>query len=270
VATKLLPAVLFCVGGVGAAWAAFEARDRRADEAAEPERSYTLHLNDQAIELQPGQTLRVAGEFENPELRLDVGPTRHFRYGQMAFDYPANFVWEADLSDPSLKMWTMDGADLSLMVFRSSFGYVSQEFAESVADQFEDPEFTDIEHVFGGETITGTRLEVEIAGTLLIYEAYDVPVDVGGAILIVMDATDTGLHTEEYATTMELLSETLRFGDQLVSAREQELLEEIADVRQQIEVFEVTYTDDQPILKELRERLTKLEAALAELRADER
>ena len=45
------------------------------------------------------------------------------------------------------------------------------------------------------------------------------------------------------------------------------LEEQTAEVREQIEVFKVTYTDDQPMMKELYAQLAQLEAALEAARA---
>ena len=263
---SVLAALFLSAGVVGASVWSDPSFDPRSDENAEPERAYTLLIDGQEVALQPGVEFQLEGKFENPTMKLELGSTRHFRYGGISFEYPANFVWEADVSDPSFRMWTMDGADVTLMVLRTSFGFTADEFVESLADEFDSFESDPITQELGSLTLQGQAVTTEVAQSVLTYDVFEVPSEVGSTLLILMDATDDGLHTEEYRRVLRGLATSLRLDGGGDPERVRALEAEIADVQAQIEVFEVTYTDDQPILKELRERLAKLEAELAELR----
>lgn len=263
---SVLAALFLSAGVVGASVWSGPSIDPRSDENAEPERAYTLQVDGQQVALQPGVEVQLEGRFENPTVKLVLGSTRNFRYGGVSFDYPANFVWEADVSDPSFRMWTMDGADVSLMVFRTSFGFSAEEFVDSLAEEFDSFESNPISQELGALKLQGQAVTTEVAQSVLTYDVFEVPSEVGSTLLILMDATDDGLHTEEYRRVLRGLATSLRLDGVADPEGARALEAKIADVQEQIEVFEVTYTDDQPILKELRDRLAKLEAELAELR----
>ena len=263
---SVLAAALFCVGTVvPLVWSS--ASHAPADESAEPHRDYILSIDGDSFVVRPGVELKINREFKSPTVQLDVGPVRHFAYGDLAFDYPAAFVWEADAFDPSMRIWTMDGADISMMVFRTSFGFSADEFADSLETEFEDLERERISHSFGSSELSGTQVTTEIAGSILVYEILEAPVEVGGALLVIMDATDDGLHTSEYGEAMTLLKQSFRLAGAVDSKKVAALEAQIAELQEQIEVFKVTYTDEQPMMKELYAELAQLEAALKAARA---
>jgi len=161
----------------------------------------------------------------------------------------------------------MDGADISMMVFRSSFGFSAEEFADSLEEEFDDVEREEISQSLGEMRLSGTMVTTEIASSILVYEILEVPVQVGGALLVIMDSTDNGAHTREYSETLALLKQSFRLADGVDFEKIAALEEQTAEVREQIEVFKVTYTDDQPMMKELYAQLAQLEAALEAARA---
>lgn len=264
---SVLTALFLGAGVVGASAWTGPSIDSRGNENAEPQRAYTLLVDGQEVALQPGAEVQLEGKFENPKLKLELGSTRHFKYGGIAFDYPANFVWEADVSDPSFRMWTMDGASVSLMVFRTSFGFSAEEFVDSLAEEFDSMETQPLIQKLGALELSGEAVTTQIAGSMLTYDVFEVPSEVGSTLLILMDSTEDGLHTAEYQLTLRSLRESLRRRGGVDPAQVREIETQIQDVRQQIEVFEVTYTDDQPILQELHAKLAKLEAQLAQAQA---
>jgi len=262
-----LTATLFCVGAALTAFAPSFAGGSPQDEAAEPPRDYILSIDGDSFVVRPGVELKIEREFKSPTVRLDVGPIRYFAYGDLVFDYPAAFVWEADAFDAAMRTWTMDGADISMMVFRSSFGFSAEEFADSLEEEFDDVEREEISQSLGEMRLSGTMVTTEIASSILVYEILEVPVQVGGALLVIMDSTDNGAHTREYSETLALLKQSFRLADGVDFEKIAALEEQTAEVREQIEVFKVTYTDDQPMMKELYAQLAQLEAALEAARA---
>jgi hypothetical protein len=263
---SVLAAALFCVGTVvPVVWS--NAGQAPQDEAVEPRRDYILSMNGDSFVIRPGVELKIDRDFKQPTVRLDVGPIRHFSYGGMAFEYPAAFVWEADVFDASMKTWTMDGADISMMVFRTSFGFSAEEFADSLEEEFPDLEREEISRSLGSFQLSGTQLTTQIASSTLIYEVLEAPVKVGGALIVIMDATDGGAHTSEHGEAMALLEQTFRLAGGLDIEKIAALEAQIADLREQIEVFKVTYADDQPMMKELYSSLERIEAELKRARA---
>jgi hypothetical protein len=257
-----LTATLFCISSALTAFAPSFAGDSTQDEVAEPPRDYILSINGDSFVVRPGVELKIERDFKQPTLRLDVGALRHFAYGDLLFDYPAAFVWEADAFDSAMKTWTMDGADISMMIFRTSFEFSADEFADSLEGEFDEIEREEIERSLGSYALSGTQVTTEIAGSTLIYEVLEAPVELGSALIVVMDSTDDGRHTSEYKQAMDLLQQTFRIAGGVDNEQIAELEAKIAAVREQIEVFKVTYTDDQPMMKELYAELAQLEAAL--------
>lgn len=243
-----------------AAWSAARAEPAQTDESAEPLRAYTLSLDGQQFELQPGKPIQIEGKFEDPEAELKLGDTRHFAYGGLTFDYPAHYVWEADLEDPMVKIWTMDGADVTLFVLRSEFEWAAQEYAEVVADSLEsEGEIVPLTRTYGGQTLRGVQLRARAAGFALTYEVLNIPVAHGGLLLVAMDSGDDAAPSAEFQELTNLLADTLApEAVARLKARKAELEKEIA-------VWEVTYGDDHEFLQELREKLARVESELRNL-----
>jgi len=264
---SLLTAILFCTGTALAAWAPSSLDAQRQNEAAEPRRDYVLSVDGNSVVVRPGEELQLKGEFKDPRVRLDVGPVRHFAYGGIAFDYPASFVWEADIVDSFMKTWTMDGADISIMVFRTEFEFTAEEFTESLAEEFDEIEQEQIVRRFGESEFAGEQVITVIAGSTLIYEALQVPVEEGSTLLVIMDSSEGSSHSSEYAEAVGMMRETFRLVGNVDAEEVAKLEEQIAEVREQIEVFKVTYTDEQPMMKELYAELARLEAELQAARS---
>jgi hypothetical protein len=263
---SVLAAALFCVGTVvPVLWSS--ASSASQDEAVEPPRDYILSINGDSYVLRPGVELQIEQDFKKPTVRLDVGAIRHFAYGGVAFDYPAGFVWEADAFDPAMKTWTMDGADISMMLFRTSFGFSADEYADSLAEEFDEVEQESIYRSMGSVKLQGTQITTVVAGSTLVYEVLEAPVQVGGALLVMMDTTDNGAHSEEYEEAMALLKQSFRLTGAADAGKVDALEAQIAEVQAQIEVFKVTYSDDQPMMQELYAELARLETALKSARS---
>lgn len=237
------------------------------DETIEPPRDYILSIDGDSFVVRPGVELKIERDFKQPTVRLDVGPVRHFSYGGLMFDYPAAFVWEADAYDAAMKTWTLDGADISMMIFRTTFDFGADEFADSLEVEFDEIEREEITRKIGAFELMGTQVTTEIAGSVLIYEVLEAPVELGGALLVIMDSTDGGGHTSEYLQAIALLKKSFRLAGEVDANKVAKLESQIAEVRKQIDVFKVTYTDDQPMMKELYAKLERLQTELDRVRS---
>src|SRR5262245_43616031 len=92
-------------------------RTAAVDESQEPPLVCVVKLDDSSIELTEGETGQVNGTFTNPKLTVTPQPNRTFPYQGITFKYPRAFNFEADLSDPESKNWTLSGNDLKIMIF---------------------------------------------------------------------------------------------------------------------------------------------------------
>ena len=82
------------------------------DESQEPPLTYTLRIADQIIAITEGETTRIDGAFNNPEVTLQSKPYREFPYQGVSFKYPREFVFEAELVESS----AVAGQDLGTVI----------------------------------------------------------------------------------------------------------------------------------------------------------
>ena len=87
-----------------------------ADDASEPPLTYTLEVDGKKFLLNADKTVILKGSFNNPKVTLRASETRRFEQDDIAFNYPANFTFEAVLSDPEVRSWSMTGNSVTLML----------------------------------------------------------------------------------------------------------------------------------------------------------
>ncbi|MDB4638161.1 MAG: hypothetical protein P8M30_07110 [Planctomycetaceae bacterium] len=106
------------------------------DETQEPPLKYKLEINGQPHELTLGQTKNLEGEYQNPRVTLSASPTRQFTYGNVSFQYPAYYVWKAQVEGPSEKRWVLSGKDYKFMYMTIPYSITNKQFALGVSEQF--------------------------------------------------------------------------------------------------------------------------------------
>ena len=67
------------------------------DDKQEPPLKYTLEIDEQDHELVLGKPVKIKGVNKNPTLVLRAASIRTFIYGDTEFQYPASFIWEAEI-----------------------------------------------------------------------------------------------------------------------------------------------------------------------------
>ncbi|MGB0958478.1 MAG: hypothetical protein ACPGUF_08395, partial [Litorivicinus sp.] len=208
---------------------------------------YSLFVDGAEFALQAGQPVEIAGEFKNPTVVLRPGETRRFHYAGISFDYPAAYVWEAEPDPASINLWTMDGADLSLMVFESPFPFSSEDFTNSLLDTFEGAEVQGIEMQLGGHNLTGYRLLGSLFGEPIRYESLDIPTADGARLLVLMDSTEQAdTVSTDYEKAVALLKQSFAIVDNQTASTQRlvELHRELADLEAQLESLRVTFNED--------------------------
>jgi hypothetical protein len=163
-----------------------------ADDSKEPSLQYTLEIAGKAQAITLDAPIKVEGSFTNPEVVLKAAPTRRFTYGGIQFDYPAGFGWEAEISGPEEKTWTLSGNDFTIMYFVLPDAQAIDEFAAAMAAQFENAvtKIEESERTLGGQKRKGKRMTVRLVGTSIYIEFYSFPSASGARLLVLQDSPD--------------------------------------------------------------------------------
>lgn len=184
------------------------------DEAKEPPIQYTLSVGDKSIKLTEGQDVRLEGSFTNPQVSLRAEPYREFSAQGIKFQYPRGFTFEADLSDPASKSWTLSGTSCTLMLFVMNEKITAEEFSQVMIRQFgqqncrvADPK---AELTLGKEKLTGIGLRIKVATTQLSQDIYLISSQPGlSRMMIVQDSLDDqGNPSPDRKTTLEVLAKS--------------------------------------------------------------
>lgn len=224
----------------------------------EPTLRYSLFVDGEEFAIEPGKPIQLSGDFKSPMVELRPGATRQFNYAGLSFEYPANYVWEAEPDPESINMWTMDGADISLMVFESPYPFGAADFMDGLLDSFGDADVQPAELSAGGLVLQGQRLLGQIFDEPIRYEAFNIPSDGTSRLLVIMDTSDDpGAVSEDYEESVALLKSTFRITEQATAetARLQAMVTELASLEAQLESLRVTFNDDHSLIVEMQKRI---------------
>lgn len=165
-----------------------------ADESQEPPVKYTLELSGQKQELILDTPVTVSGTFNNPKLLLKAAVTRQFACGDVTFQYPASYTWEASINGPNKKTWTLSGNDFKIMVFVVEAPIEPGEYLRGLAQQVHSPgaPITDIERELGGRKFQGKRSVLKIGSVDFVFEVYILPYESGSRMLVLQDSPAQG------------------------------------------------------------------------------
>jgi len=182
------------------------------DEKAEPVRTYTATVAGKSYDLHLDEPLKLPGTFTNPEIKITASPTRTFPYDGISFAYAAGFNWSADLSDPDIKIWSLNGDDLVIEVFAFSSKVEPSAVVDGMVAKFHTEKSTvqEITHKFNGQDLKGYRIPVKLVDTRLIVDIYDVSSKSATKLLILQDTPpDNADQSKEKAAILDYLNKTL-------------------------------------------------------------
>lgn len=144
-------------------------------EAQEPRLSFNVAVGSTRVRVVEGETAAVPGNFQNPAVSVTVEPQRTFTYAGLRFDYPRSFTFEADL-DGGTSSWTLSGNDLKIMVFRFDERVSTEEYVQELVKRFGPTTTTaPMQLRLGNADYPGTRLDVRVVKTELVYEVVGLP-----------------------------------------------------------------------------------------------
>ena len=150
-------------------------------------------------------------------MTLRVEPFRVFRYAGLSFQYPREYTFQADHTNPGVALWTLSGSDCMIMVQRfedqGDPEAVRQLLVDELAARYKDARKKQgaITWKLEGTTLKGIRLEVEFAGTTLYQDLYSFRAGNGSVVLLVQDSLqDDGKPSVHRVRAETMLTKTLR------------------------------------------------------------
>lgn len=193
------------------------------DESREPPLGYVLEIGGERIPIEEGRAVRVEGTYTDPEVRLVADDFRTFPYGGISFRYPRTFLFEADLSNPEVKLWSIEGNSLTLMVYGFTAEVTAEDLIAGLAGEFgtDEPRAEPARITLGGEALEGLRWRVEIANRRLVYDIFRLPVPAEGAcFLVLLDLPDGDAErSDEAERVLPMIADSFRVAPAPGSAR---------------------------------------------------
>ncbi len=184
-----------------------------ADESQQPPLLYTLTIDDKSQIIQLDTPTKIDCSLVNPTVVLSASPVRHFSYGCIEFDYPANYTWEAEIMDDMDKQWTLSGTDATIIISLNPEQVGTKDVAQALFEGFSknSPTITLCERVIGDTTYKGQCVTVRFSETTLVTEVYAFPSEYGSRIFMLQDIlTDDGKHSADAESFFKLLGNTLK------------------------------------------------------------
>lgn len=162
-----------------------------ADESQQPALQYTLELNGQAHGLVLDKPVKLPGDYKNPSVVLKASETRQFTYGNVSFEYPASYTWEAEIESDDEKTWTLSGTDFTFIYFTMPVELSIDSFVKSYGENFdkESTQVSDSVREFGGQKYQGKLLITKVASTNTSTEVYSLAGKSGKTRLILLQDT---------------------------------------------------------------------------------
>ena len=174
----------------------------QVDESVEPPIRFVVEIDGKrSPSLVAGESVEIEGEFRNPKIRVLPEPVRRFAYGGISFNYPHNFSFEADLESEFVKIWTLSGANVSVMVMASRYELTALSFLDGVIDELgpDNAEIAEekVELKLGKHVLSGNRLKSELLSTKTLMDAYEVPSSKGHCLIVFQRTGDERQSVDE-------------------------------------------------------------------------
>ncbi len=176
---------------------------------------YSLKIGDKTISIQDGQTIRMEGIFQNPEITLIVEPHKVFSLDGIHFSYPKEFIYEADLEKAHIKTWTFSGNDFKIMCFAFDVPVQVNDFIESMLERYGRQNCVTTEATpltFSQMVLAGTTINATIIGVKMAIDIYQIP-STGMSVKLLMlqdNVSSHGIRSTEGMYAIQLLEQSSR------------------------------------------------------------
>jgi hypothetical protein len=187
-----------------------------AADREEPAAEYVLEVNGKARPVALNKEFRVPVRAGSARMKLSLKPLRTFNKSGVRFQYPTQYSFEADNSDPNVTIWTISGNNSALMLNRfakvESSTALQAVVAEITAGYGQsNVKTTPTAMTLGMRKVGGQRLNVVLAGQKLVQEVFAFSNSKSTFVLIVQDTPqDNGKQTVETTQLKKLLTTSLR------------------------------------------------------------
>lgn len=180
-----------------------------ADESVEPKLNYTLHIGDRSYAITESKPFKIDQVSDKAEARLVADDHRVFSHQNFSFKYPRYFAFEANLSNPGHKNWTLSGNDCKIMILTFRDTLTPKQFAATLAQTFgeKNTTITDTKVKLGEESYDGALVDATVAGNRIMMEILPATPPKGWTKLFVIQdsVSDAGAHSKEYQELMNML-----------------------------------------------------------------
>ncbi|NLF96015.1 MAG: hypothetical protein GX569_04690 [Candidatus Riflebacteria bacterium] len=182
------------------------------DESVEPADTYRLSLNDVEIDLFPDRDIELPENAGKAKARLIVNPEKRFTYGDVDFQYPRYFTFEADLNEAEVRLWSLSGNKAVLMVQRYPVEMDHKVMAEQLLPSFGEGNSTlgVCEMMFNGVKTTGSRVITTIGQGTIAQDIYSFDMANGSLLLILQDTLEDDRNSDEFKAFCAQLSRTFK------------------------------------------------------------
>lgn len=186
------------------------------NDKSEPAATYTLQVDGKKLPLTLGN--EVASNIAGQQIRFKLSrqPFRQFNKSGVQFQYPVEYGFEADDSQPGVTVWTLTSGNSILMLHRFSKLPVPKLGADMVSEitkQFGDKnvDASPMTLFLKGRKVPGKRLNISLAGQKLVQDIYAFSTTKNSFVLVLQDVPEKGKPSAESTKLKVLLTQSLRW-----------------------------------------------------------
>lgn len=193
---------------------AIEVPSRVLEEGEEPPLLMKFEANGSATTFTESQPFEIDVAGTKVKATVQIASYRVFHRPEIRFHYPRQFTFEADHT-ADLKLWTISGNDVKIMLQQPSGVPSGEQFASevisSMIDQFGASKVrtTGARIQLGTRSVSGKRLDINVATHLIRTEVFALPTKSPMLLLLQDTPTESGENTVEAVKARELLSSTI-------------------------------------------------------------
>lgn len=188
----------------------------RQNDALEPPAQYTLEINGKAIPMTLGKEVSLNRKAGRTRYLLLRAATRRFDKSGVKFDYPSDYGFEADLSNPNIAIWTLSGRSSLLMLQRFPLtgpALLREQMAREMTAQYgsKNVKSRPAALLLGGRGLEGKRLQVSLAKQNLVQEIFAFSNPKYAFVLMIQDVPQKGKETAEAKELKAILAKSASF-----------------------------------------------------------
>lgn len=186
------------------------------EDATEPPAQYLLQINGKPIPITLDKEISLDRKAGRTRFMISRAAARRFDKSGVKFDYPADYGFEADLSNPKIAIWTLNGRASLLMVQRfplSGPAFLRDKTTNELVRQYgrQNVKIAPTAIFLSGRQIEGKRLRVSFAKQSLVQEIFAFSNLKYAFVLMIQDAPSGGKESAEARDLKAMLASSLSF-----------------------------------------------------------